>query len=61
MPGPRTFLQYVPVNAFSIVANPQAKVTFIVVNFGFDAAGLRVTDPVRLAALIETGSLAHIW
>jgi len=46
VPGPRAFLQYVPVNAFSIVANPQAKVKRIVANFGFDAAGVRMTESV---------------
>jgi hypothetical protein len=46
VPGPRAFLEYVPVNAFSIVANPQAKVTRIVTNFGFDVACMRVTESV---------------
>ena len=46
MPGPRAFLQDVPVNAFSVVANPQAKVMLVIANFGFDVARARMTKSV---------------
>jgi hypothetical protein len=67
VPGPRAFLQYLPVNAFSIVANPQAKITRIVANFSFDVPGVRMTESVsqRLTAnpvnLVLKGGRQNPW
>ena len=67
VPGPRALLEYAPVNAFSIVSNPQAKVTLIVADFGFDVAGMRVAESVsqHLAAdpvnLVLKGGRQDSW
>ena len=44
MSGPCPLLQDVPVYAFSVVTNPQAKITLFVANLSFDVAGLRVME-----------------
>src|SRR5262249_51767642 len=46
MSGARALLQYFPVNADSIVANPQAKLATVESDLGFDPLRLRVPESV---------------
>jgi hypothetical protein len=46
VPGPRTFRHSIPIDAFSIIANPQAELPIIVPDFGFNVARLRVPEGI---------------
>jgi len=46
VPGPRAFRHNLLIDAFSIVANPQAKLPIVVSDFRFNAARLRVTEGI---------------
>src|SRR5579863_6956945 len=46
VPGPLAFRHNLLIDAFSIVANPQAKLPLIVPDFGFNAARLRVPEGI---------------
>jgi hypothetical protein len=68
VPGPRAFRHNIPIDAFSIIANPQAKFPIIVPDFSFNVAGLRVPesvsqhlapDPVDL--VLKDGRQTPMW